>query len=310
VQTTHICTLRDYRLQLDDARWNIVRCNTCGLGFLNPRPTPDEIPRYYPGGYYSDRAAARPRYERQATLIDVAVGNLLDIGTATGEFLSVMRDRGWDVAGIEPSVDAPNPHRLPITRARFPEDSPYPDAHFDVITAWSVFEHLHDPNRAFRQCRRILKPGGRLYIQVPNLEGLFGQTVYFQDVPRHLYVFSEVSLAGYARKAGLHLSRVTHTPGYTGGNGRDLIRFALFRAIGRPMDDFFEMRRTGRLDRFRRWPFLATVWTALAPIERLVLSDFVVRKAGISGVILAEFEKPAKRGAYNYGSAGAFPHPS
>jgi SAM-dependent methyltransferase len=290
-KTAHICTLRDYRLQIDDVQWNIVRCNSCGLGYLNPRPTRREIKRYYPGCYFSDRAEARQRYERQATLIDAPVGSLLDIGTASGEFLAVMRDRGWDVAGIEPSANAPNPHGLPIARARFPEESPFSDARFQAITAWAVFEHLHDPGRAFLECGRLLTPGGRLYVQVPNLDGFFGRGVYFEDVPRHLYFFTESSLSGYARKAGLHLARVTHTPGYFGGNGRDLIRLALFKAIGRSRDDFFEMRRTSRRDRFRQWPLLATAWTALAPIERLVLSEFVVRKAGISQVILAEFEK-------------------
>src|SRR5215218_3526186 len=87
---------RDYRLRTDDVVWSVVRCAVCGLGYLDPQPTPDEIHRYYPPEYF-DRsdAAARERYEREAKYLPSRPGRLLDIGTADGGFLTVMSERGW-----------------------------------------------------------------------------------------------------------------------------------------------------------------------------------------------------------------------
>src|SRR5436853_224407 len=73
-----------------------------------------------------------------------------------------------------------------------------PAASFDVITLWHVFEHLPDPIALLREARRLLKVGGRLLIEVPNLGGwhgrLGGAAWHHLDVPRHLLHFSRKTL--------------------------------------------------------------------------------------------------------------------
>jgi SAM-dependent methyltransferase len=288
--TKPLFRMRDYRMRVDDIEWQAVRCRSCGLGYLNPRPAPDELRRYYPPEYFSRRATHTARYRRMADYLPESPGALLDVGTARGDFLAVMRDLGWEVEGIEPAEEAGNPHGLRIHRTDFPGPSDLPSRHYDVITAWAVFEHLRDPAAAFTECARMLRPGGRFLLQVPNLRSIWARWALQEDIPRHLYFFDPSTLRAYGHRAGLKLRNVRHTTDLFGGSGRSALRLALVRSLGRTTDDFFEVLSTPRRERFRRWPFLATAWTAVAAVERVLLADWVVRTARITGQIVAEFE--------------------
>jgi SAM-dependent methyltransferase len=138
---------------VDDRMWNIVECRQCGLGYVNPGPTANEIAAYYPAACHNHRGAASTPYEREASYVPGGGGDLLDIG-ARGDFLAEMTSRGWNVVGIDPS-EAENAHNLPIRRQRFPGECELPPASFDVITARAVFEHLHDPEPALEKCADI-----------------------------------------------------------------------------------------------------------------------------------------------------------
>jgi SAM-dependent methyltransferase len=284
-------SLRDYRLQVDEVDWNVVRCRKCGLGYLSPRPAREEIGRYYPAAYFDDRRLQSERYRRQAAYLRRGPGRLLDIGTARGDFLAVMSELEWEVEGIEPFEDAGNPFGLAIHRQRFPEDCSLPDESYDAITAWAVFEHLHDPAAAFHECARLLRPGGVLIVQVPNLRSIYSRWAKQEDVPRHLYFFTEKTLRSYGQSVGLELARTWHTTDLFGGSGRGVLRLALVRALGRSTPEFFEIWRTPRRERFRRWPLLSIAWTGVAAVEEVVLADWIVRTARISGQIVAQFEK-------------------
>lgn len=288
---TPLFRLRDYRLFVDSVEWTACRCSSCGLGYLNPRPTNEEMRRYYPSEYFAVRRGHTQRYARQAAYVKRPPGRLLDIGTAAGDFLAVMRDRGWEVEGIEPFELAGNPHELPIHRIDFPRECGLPMEHYDVITAWAVFEHLRDPGLAFSECVRLLRQSGTLILQVPNLRSIYARLALQEDVPRHLYFFDPTTLRRYGEHHGLELIRVTHTTDLFGGSGRGVLRLALVRASGGSTADFFELWRAQRSERFRRRPLLATAWTAAAAVERVLLADWIVRAARISGQIVAEYRK-------------------
>jgi SAM-dependent methyltransferase len=285
-------SLRDYRFRVDDRLWNVVECRRCGLGYVDPRPTPDEIGMYYPAAYHGRRGSMTKRYERQAAYVQGTGGNLLDIGAARGDFLAHMRALNWNVVGIEPA-EAENAHDLPVLRQRFPEECDLPEASFDVITAWAVFEHLHDPASAFEKCRQLLRPGGRLVVQVPNLRSVNSRYARLEDVPRHLYFFSPKTLRVFAQRSGLALRKIHHTTNlYGGSSGRGVLRLALVRATGGTTDDFFALYRSSRRERFKRGLALGTAWTAVGAFERAVLSDWLVRVCRISGQIVAIMARP------------------
>ena len=285
--------LRDYRLRVDDAVWNVVRCRSCGLGYLNPRPTVSEVGKYYPSEYFARRPTMTRRYERQAEYVPPKPGRLLDIGTAGGEFLALMRNRGWQVTGIE-SSDAGNAYGLNIHRTTFPDNPPLPIGPFDVVTAWAVFEHLHDPMAAFRRVPELLCPGGTFILQVPNLRSINSRLARLEDVPRHLYFFSPRTLRAYAEQVGLELVRVHHVTDLHGGSGRGVLRHGLTRALGKSTDDFFAFYRSSRRERFRRAPVFASAWTVVGAIERILIADRVVRALRISGEVVAIMRKPAE----------------
>lgn len=213
--------VKDYFLTQEE--FELVQCNHCGLLFTTPRPAPDVIGRYYKSeDYYSHQQNQHgfiPRiYEKVKTInlknkVKMAIGELspgrlLDIGCGVGDFLLQVKKSGWEIMGIEPSDDAKT---IAKTRLGFnPMDpSEYDsllDASFDVITLWHVLEHVDDLKFQTKQLERLLKPGGRLIIALPNFQS-FDCQFYKEkwaawDVPRHLNHFSSDCLCGIFTSIG------------------------------------------------------------------------------------------------------------
>jgi hypothetical protein len=138
----------------------------------------------------------------------------------------------------------------------------------------------------------MLRPGGRLVIQVPNLRSVWARFARLEDIPRHLYFFTPTTLARLGASAGLRVRRVHHTTDLFGGSGRGALRLLCLCALGRSIDFYFEVLRTSRRERWRRWPALMPAWYAISALERVVLADAVVRGMEMSGQIVVEFERP------------------
>jgi 2-polyprenyl-3-methyl-5-hydroxy-6-metoxy-1,4-benzoquinol methylase len=287
---------RDHRLRIDGQVWNLVQCRQCSLGYLNPRPSAAESGTYYPEEYFRPRAGMSSRYESEADYVPGPPGDLLDIGAAGGDFMAVMRDRGWRVSGIEPWTSE-NPHALNIRRQRFPEDCDLEPKSFDVVTAWAVFEHLHDPLSAFRTAASLIRPGGRLIVQVPNLRSINARYARLEDVPRHLYFFSPTTLGRYATLSGLRVEMIHHTTDLHGGSGRGVLRRLLIHALGGDDDAFFDFYALRRRQRFRMAPLRATAWTLTGALEEVLLADPLVRALRISGEVVAVMRRPCGVGA-------------
>src|SRR5205823_2493423 len=102
---------------------------------LNPRPTRASIGAYYPPNYFEgrDNEQSHRRYEAEFRYLPRASGRLLDIGTASGDFIRLASQRGFEAFGIEPSEHAASVAR--VVRARFPGGAPFTRDSFDIITA-------------------------------------------------------------------------------------------------------------------------------------------------------------------------------
>ncbi|MFQ5399223.1 MAG: class I SAM-dependent methyltransferase [Anaerolineae bacterium] len=186
------------------------KCLGCGVVYQYPRPTPRKMADFYPPDYLQytrsirhergwERFFRRYGLRKRGKVISqyFTQGSLLDVGCATGDFLSEMcLQPGWQIVGIEPGhtavVYAHNEVGLDVVEG-FLNDAPFARQTFDVITMWDVLEHVYDPRTVIRQAAYLIKPGGILVVNHPNLDSidrrLFGNLWLGYELPRHLYLF-------------------------------------------------------------------------------------------------------------------------
>jgi len=196
--------------------FTVVECDQCGLGFVNPRPPFADMGKYYPKEYYEEefaqnRAYHLRRYAREASYlrqIERRPGpkSLLDVGCANGDFPRFMRARGWHVEGVEVSASS-----QPITDFKvYPQqlpDIPVNQPTYDAVTAWAVLEHVHDPMAYFRKASEVTKVGGLFVFLVTNFNSLASRRRFLEDIPRHLYFFSEKAVQKYLEETGFALQK-------------------------------------------------------------------------------------------------------
>lgn len=146
----------------------------------------------------------------------VGQGRLLDVGCGSGKFLRQMGAVGWRLTGIEVDPEAAAKARevTPNVFVGDPTEAPFPEASFDLITAFHVIEHLPDPLGALRTMVRWLAPGGLIIVEVPNAAGwgarLFGRYWSGLDFPRHLVHFTPATMRAMVEKAGASVLSAAH----------------------------------------------------------------------------------------------------
>jgi SAM-dependent methyltransferase len=208
----------------------VVQCQDCGLCFTNPRPTPESITRFYPDAYKPHDLPRNRRSSRGWTswrwrktkagqerkvLAWHGEGRLLDFGCGGGSYLQRMHRQGWQVTGLDASSRAVQRIRSGLGLHALTGSLPHPgleDGSFDVITMWQSLEHVHRPLEVLRAAYRLLVPGGKLIVSVPNIDSLpfrwFGQAWYALDLPRHLTHFAPWTLRLILQKAGFQMGTV------------------------------------------------------------------------------------------------------
>jgi 2-polyprenyl-3-methyl-5-hydroxy-6-metoxy-1,4-benzoquinol methylase len=213
----------------------VVQCQDCGLCFTCPRPNLETIGQFYPAVYrphHTRRSRAVRREQGQQSwqhggrrrndasslfqseinahpLRSTGRGRLLDFGCGGGAFLAQMHSQNWQVTGLDISAAAVQRVRDELGLRAVVGSLPHPDLRpgsFDVITMWHSLEHVHAPLEVLRQAHRLLVPGGRLVVAVPNIDSLpfrwFGSAWYGLDLPRHLTHFAPWTLQAMLERAG------------------------------------------------------------------------------------------------------------
>lgn len=135
-------------------------------------------------------------------------GRLLDIGFGNGVFLSRASFAGWDVVGVDSdqkAVDAASCSGLDVRLGSVESLDPSIEQ-FDVITLSHVIEHVHHPLKVLQACNRLLRAGGFLWLETPNVASmghrLFGNCWRGLEPPRHLVLFNLRSMCNTLRAAG------------------------------------------------------------------------------------------------------------
>jgi 2-polyprenyl-3-methyl-5-hydroxy-6-metoxy-1,4-benzoquinol methylase len=181
---------------------------------------------------------------------------LLDIGCGNGDFLVNARDAGWDVVGIDPdpkAVAAAKQRDLEVSVGSI-ELFATESGCFDAITLSHVLEHLHEPVQFIQAVHRLLKPGGVIFIDTPNIESRgarrWGRNWRGLETPRHLVLFSRAGLIGMLQAGGFeHIETKRRT------TVRQSMYLASLRMQMGKSPDGGQPRRLPAMMRFRlAWP--------------------------------------------------------
>ena len=201
-------------------------CTNCHVRFTQDAPDATAISRYYKSENYISHTNTSSGLVNQLYLkirkytlngkektikkyTGLESGSLLDIGAGTGAFLDHMQQKGWAVVGIEPDAHARSVAQktFGITLQDGDALKDLPQQSFDAITLWHVLEHVHALHDYMDLLKSLLKPGGKLFIAVPNYQsldaGIYKLTWAAYDVPRHLYHFSPQGMMVLLHRHGL-----------------------------------------------------------------------------------------------------------
>ena len=229
-----LCGRADRSVMHEKLPFQIVRCAGCGLVYTVPRLTPAAIKAMYQTDYwksnaakdfgYTDYVADEALYVRTFRMRGDLVakhrappGRLLDVGCAAGFALTALRERGYDVYGVELSAAMADlagrrlavPDRIHCGTIEEVEQRALFGGRFDVITMFDVVEHVEDPVAFLATAGRLLNPGGVLVFETQNvaspfarLMGLRWQHYKFQE---HLWHFAPATMKALLTKAGFEL---------------------------------------------------------------------------------------------------------
>lgn len=181
-----VCNVDDSVWVFSKAGFDFVKCKHCGLLHVNPQLTANTQDSIYKQSKTAEHWIKVQKKNKEQSwnaerkympaLDELARiypqrGKLLDVGCSIGQFLTLARDAGWDVQGVELNADAAAIARcdydLSVLEKKI-EDAGFDDGEFDVVTLWGVFEHLTDPNGMLKSIHRILKKDGLVLFFVPN----------------------------------------------------------------------------------------------------------------------------------------------
>jgi SAM-dependent methyltransferase len=226
---TPLFTVSDRQFRTTTRSFEVCRCVECGLIRLHPMPRGEELAGYYPERYWfspGDNGVAKleEKYRRlvlrdhlafvAGTLREAGAGPLLDAGCGGGLFAGMLRERGVEAMGLDISERAAAVARrrqgVPAVCGKLTE-SPFAPASCAVVTMFHVLEHLPDPRPHLLAARALLRPPGRLVVQVPNADcwqfRLLGRAWNGLDVPRHLYDFRARDLERLLEACGFQVVR-------------------------------------------------------------------------------------------------------
>ena len=233
---------------LTKALFRLRRCRTCGFGFVaNPC---EDFADIYDESYYKGKGAdpfvdylfelehptATVRRLEWEGILEVvralhpldSSSRWLDYGCGNGGLVRhLLRSGTCQATGFETGwiADRARARGIPILRE---DDLSGDHGRYDVVTAIEVIEHLPDPLLLLRACRRLLRPGGLVFLTT-------GNAAPHRDLRRWSYVYPEVHVSFFEPRTleraltltGFRPERRGFVPGF-----EKIIRFKLLKRLG------------------------------------------------------------------------------
>ncbi len=222
----------DFEYRTSDDSFSAMRCDSCGLIYLNPRPSISEFKTIYPSNYHAfDFAEAdygivykiRSRLEAKRLLAwckelpDDA--RILDIGCGDGFHLKLLEKYGkknWQTEGVDidkRAVEMARKRGLTVHLGTIGSLN-LPENFYDFAFTVQTIEHVEQPFEFLKAINRILKPGGKLVIVTDNTDScdfkLFKKSHWGgYHFPRHWNLFNRRNLAKLGEKVGFETEKIT-----------------------------------------------------------------------------------------------------
>jgi len=264
--------------------YDVLECLNCLLYFVFPDIdlTETEWSMLYGTEYFAEmtswhaRSRQRDRMERLNWIREAFSGDIkdfLDIGCGEGYILIDARRRGWRAVGIDITD-----YRIPDANTNGIEffqgniyDKSFPGCSFDGIYLDSVLEHVLDPVKLVKEIRRILRPGGVLYVGVPNEDSLIND---FKNVVYHLAGRKNVSPRIKPFKSPYHVVGFTEKSfgKIFNNNGFEFVRFRNFSGP-RELTKFRPFTRPFMI----HFMLLPLHWASV-PMKKMVYMDAIIKK--------------------------------
>ena len=221
-----ICGSEESTRALEKGGFEILRCNSCCMVYLNYEPGRHWAGRFYSAGYFQGSADGRgyTNYDGCEKFLTVNFnqrikdlsryvkkGNVLDVGCGYGFFLRCL---GGNYTGFGIDVSE---HAVGVARDRYGLDvrvgplerNTFPAKYFSLITMWDVVEHLRDPKASLQVLHGLLKDNGVVVLTTGNVDSLLaricGKRWHLYTVPEHLWFFSPHTLTNLLHQTGFRV---------------------------------------------------------------------------------------------------------
>lgn len=246
----------------------IVRCGACNLLYTSPRLTAARRREMYelrdPRLRRKADEPRRPPQEALAACLERLEpyrgqrGRLLDVGCGMGSFLEAARGRGWEAVGLDLSEECCRRAReragTEVLQGTLPRRARELAGGFDAVTMWHLLEHVEHPLDELHAARQVLRPGGALWIAVPDGRaltlkptGVLPRLFYpgyrrrhYPAMPRiHLVHYTPATLERLLAQAGFEVLHTEAHPFSAGGPAKNAWRRMMngvFARMGFPRD--------------------------------------------------------------------------
>lgn len=233
MRSDHQVVGRGWDFEYDTTREEIeyLQCRSCRLIFPKGIPVEAALPVIYPRNYYAFSETenpnrivkairgwmARRKGRTYTTLVPTPAAEVVDIGCGDGRLLDILKascPQGWNYHGVDWSEQAIERIRRKGYDGLSGDVSQLHladwEGKFDLVIMHQLIEHVRNPRDVLSNIRRILKPGGVLSVETPDIDAwdfrLLSRRYWAgYHIPRHFYIFAKNNFSELARQVGFEV---------------------------------------------------------------------------------------------------------
>lgn len=286
---------KDFEYGTSADEFTALQCNTCGLVYLNPRPSIPETKIIYPPTYhafdFSEKEfgfvhKVRSRLEAGRMLRHCKQlgedAHILDVGCGDGFHLKLLKQYGkatWKLEGIDidkKAVEKGTQAGLHIHEG-IVEEINLPEGRYDLVIMIMTIEHVENPAAVLKAVFRLLKKGGRVVIVTDNT-GSLDFTLFKKrhwggyHFPRHWNLFNKAALSKLASSQGFEVTEI--------------------KTIVSPVNWVYSIHNTLADWKWPAWITNRFTLKSTVSLSAFTLVDMVLQKTGRGAVLQATLTKP------------------